>query len=88
MRRNRRPRFEPVEDIDGFDAPLAGQAVKLRVARGAGASIRALVQAVDMRRTGPRAVQPKSSQETKTVEHLAVIGQAGHDLVIPLLVQI
>ena len=80
--------FEPVEDVGGFEGAFISQPIAFGVALRGSNGLRALVQAMDMRRAGTSAVKRESAKKTETIQHLTSARQRGDQRVVLLLVQI
>src|SRR5215475_3533016 len=80
--------LKPIKYIHGFERTSPAQTIQLRVARSRGDSLGALVEHVDVVRTGMNDVQAEPTDKTETIQHLRSFGQTGHQSVIHLLVQI
>ena len=80
--------LEPVEDVDGVEGGVGGEAVAGGVALGGGDGIGALVEEMDVRGAGAGGVEAEAAEEAEAVEDLAASGEAGDGFVIGLLVEV
>src|SRR5688500_5474958 len=78
--------LEPVKNVDGFERALVIDSVCLRISRGSGDGVFALIEHVDACGTGTSGMETESAKERETVENVAPFGEFGHFLVIHLLI--
>src|SRR6267143_4521590 len=80
--------LEPVKDVDRLERTFFAQPISVSVLDGSRDGLFILFETMHVSCSAPCRVQSKTSQETKTVQHLSSRGELSDERVILLLIQV